>query len=1215
MSTIDQCPSTKGKIEIDDTRPEMGPDALHESAGGTVTSRRGQRYWRSAEDFADDPSYRAFVNREFPAGASELAFEDGENGEAGAGESRRGFLKLMGASLALAGAATIPGCRRPEHLIVPYTDEPEHVVPGKPLYFATSMPLAGGGAEGLLVETHQGRPTKIEGNPLHPTNRGKSSVWSQASILETYDPDRLKFPTYNNPARGRLDATWDDFKSWWSSEGKQAAAANGGAGLAVICDKKTSPTLDGLRERLLNEYPNATWVWWDPADSRRSSLEGTEIAFGSPRRVLHDFDGAEAVLSLDADFLTEGPNHINESRSFAATRRVEKSGDAMSRLYVCEAHPSGTGSMADHRWRMAPSQTTAFAARVASLVLNGSSAAGVVGSIPASALSEADEARAQAVAADLKRAGRHAVVVAGNTQPAQVHALAAAMNSALGAKVKYLATSATEASHPLLSLAGLTDKMDAGSISTVVTINANPVHDAPGGLGFAEAFAGVAANGGATIALSTMPTETTQASTWELNAATFLESWGDTESYDGTVSAIQPMIAPLYEPAMSENEFVAYLAGVESPDGHTLLSEAWTAALGASGFDKKFRRALHDGFVSGNSDWRDENARLNVRGVSDAVRGLTLGSAPTAESLEVVFETGRIGDGRYWNNGWLQELPQKGTSVVWENPVVLSPATAEELRLLPKGGMAGMYTRAQIPQARLATLTINGVEQEVAVWVCPGVADGVAHVQLGYGRTTGNVGNGVGFNAYPLRTPAAMSTASGATLERSGGSRDLASTQNHWSLEGRTTIVRAIDKKWFDEHADSPRVDEKDLIYKTERRTDALNLAEQMGEMSHTPDNVGAYKNPFNESAVDPKAGARYAQGPQWGMTIDLSSCTGCNLCTVACQSENNIPIVGRTEVAKGREMQWIRVDRYFSGDDLNEPEEMIGQPVACVHCENAPCETVCPVTATVHGPEGTNNMAYNRCIGTRYCANNCPYKVRRFNFFDYAVTKYNGAFLGSEAVFGDEGIDQKKFNKNLIPPRLREKLDEISKMKNNPDVTVRSRGVMEKCTYCIQRVNAARQESKVKGHWTESAPIPDGFFQVACQQACPSDSIVFGDILDESSEVHASRMSERSYMLLGYLNTRPRTSHMLRVRNPNEPLLKMELAWRGMSESEIEEYLKDPLAHHGGGHGDHGHDAGHDENGHGDGEGGDSHGEHSFVDPAKRFMDEGYRASLRVLS
>jgi len=1185
MSTIDQCPSTKGKIEIEDSRPET----VTESAGLPET----RRYWRSAEDFADDPAFRSFVNREFPAGASELAF--GEEGGQTDG-TRRGFLKLMGASLALAGAATIPGCRRPDHKIVPYTDEPEFVIPGKPLYFATSIPLAGGGAEGLLIETHQGRPTKVEGNPLHPVNRGKSSVWSQASILETYDPDRLKFPRYNNPARGRLDATRDDFVHWWNSEQAEAHAADGGATLAVICDKKTSPTLESMSDGFLSKFPNATWVWWDAADSRRSSIDGTEIAFGSPKRVLHDFTGARRVLSLDADFMDDGPNCIPEARAFGSTRRVEKPGDEMSRLYVCEAHPSGTGSLADHRWRMAPSQISAFAARVAKLVLGNDP---VGSAIPDVTLDEKQSANAQAVADDLIAAGSHAVVVAGNSQSPAVHAMTAAVNKALGAKVSYLPMGMTEASNPLVSLAGLVDKMDHGAVSTLVTIGANPVHNAPGGLGFAESFAKI----DATIALSVMPTETSEASTWELNGATYLESWGDTEAVDGTVAATQPMIAPLYAPAMSDIEFIAMLSGDEAPDGHALLTDVWAGTFGAGGFEKKFRRALHDGFVAG--DRPTGSGRVNGAQIARAVRSMEFAHAPSVGSLEVVFETGRVGDGRWSNNGWLQELPQKGTSVVWDNPVVLSPATAKELKLLPKGGLVGMYTKSQIPQARKAMLKVGGIEMEVPVWICPGAADGVAHVQLGYGRTTGTVGNNIGFNAYSLLNPSSGKTAAGCTLTRSSGTQDMASTQNHWSLEGRTSIVRALDKKWFDKHAASPRTDDPDLIYNTPRRSDPLNLAEKMGEMSHTPDNVSAYKNPFNESAVNAEPGSRYSQGPQWGMTIDLASCTGCNLCTVACQSENNIPIVGRTEVAKGREMQWIRVDRYFSGDDLNEPEEMIGQPVACVHCENAPCETVCPVTATVHGPEGTNNMVYNRCIGTRYCANNCPYKVRRFNFFDYAVTKYNGSFLGESEVFGDEGIDQQRFNKNLIPPRLREKLDEISHMKNNPNVTVRSRGIMEKCSYCIQRINSARQTSKVKGLWTEDSPIPDGLFQVACQQACPSDSIVFGDILDTSSQVSATRKSERSYMLLGYLNTRPRTSHMMRVRNPN-PVIG------GLDEH-------DPLDH-GGGHESGPVGTGHgleNEGDHNEGQGAGEtgQGEHSFVDPAKRFLDEGYRASLRVLT
>lgn len=1194
MSTIDQCPSTKGKIETEET----ASDALAASAGRPVA----RRYWKSPEDFADDPAFRPFVEREFPAGASELAF--GESGE-----TRRGFLKLMGASLALAGAATIPGCRRPDHKIVPYgANEPEFVIPGKPLYFATSMPLPGGGAEGLLVETHSGRPTKIEGNPLHPINRGKSSIWSQASILEMYDPDRLKFPRYANPTRGRLDATWDDFRFWWTSDRAPKHKADGGASLAFICDKKSSPTLRAMRDRVLETFPNSMWVWWDAVDADRSRIEGTSIAFGSPRRVLHDFSKARCVLSLGSDFLCEGPNHIAESRAFAATRRVEKPGEEMSRLYVAEPHPSGTGSLADHRWRMAPSQITAFGAEVARALFEGDSAvSNVARAIPETGLSEEQVGLAREVAKDLResasRSAGSSIVVAGPGQPAVVHALVAAMNQSLRAAVEYPRMDEAEADDPMASLASLVERMSGGRIDTLVTVGVNPMHDAPGDVD----FAGAASRVGVRIAWSVLPTETSESATWELNGASYLESWGDTEACDGTISPVQPMIAPLYEPAMSDIEMLAFFAGEEKPDGYQLVRRVWSQRANMTATDrtfiKTFRRALHDGFWAGTTSRDGAGASVQAAAVAGAVSSMAIEPSPTAESLEIVFEAGRVGDGRYANNGWLQELPQKGTSVVWENPVVLSPETAKTLRLLPPGGMSGMYTGGQIPQARLAELSIGGVTKTVPVWVCPGMADGVAHVQVGYGREVcGAVGSGIGFNAFPLRDRVNRSGVRGARLARTGATTALASTQNHWSLEGRTTVVRALDKKWFDAHAGEPRDASKDKIYGTPRVAGALNLAEQMGELSHTPDNVSLYENPLNQSAYDPKPGSAYSKGPQWGMTIDLSSCTGCNLCTVACQSENNIPIVGRNEVAKGREMQWIRVDRYFSGGDLNNPEEMIHQPVACVHCENAPCETVCPVTATVHGVEGTNNMAYNRCIGTRYCANNCPYKVRRFNFFDYGVTKYNGAFFGEKALFGDEGIDQSRFNKNLVPPRLREKLSEISKMRMNPDVTVRSRGVMEKCSYCIQRINAARQEVKVKDIWKNGqitemgkgyeAPIPDGFFQVACQQACPTDSIVFGDILDPGSEVHASRESERSYMLLGYLNTRPRTSHMLRVRNPNPAIGGLD--------------HHDPL--------DHGY--------HGDEQGQGLHGSApiddggpAYADPARRFEDDGYRTSLRVLA
>jgi molybdopterin-containing oxidoreductase family iron-sulfur binding subunit len=499
-----------------------------------------------------------------------------------------------------------------------------------------------------------------------------------------------------------------------------------------------------------------------------------------------------------------------------------------------------------------------------------------------------------------------------------------------------------------------------------------------------------------------------------------------------------------------------------------------------------------------------------------------------------------------------------------------------------------MYTKPKYPLAQMATLTVGGRTMEVPVWILPGMADNTVLFPMGYGRRVcgavgGSEADPVGFDANKVRDSKAGHVVRSVRLAASRGTYMIASTQNHWSMESRTAIVRNVDLPAWQKFGDVPPPTKPDEIYA--QTTKELSFAEKLGEMSHTPPNIGIYANPYNDSQVDPRPGAVYSKGPQWGMTIDLSSCTGCGACTIACQSENNIPVVGKKETAKGREMTWIRVDRYFTGDDINNPESMYHQPVACVHCENAPCETVCPVNATVHGTEGTNDMAYNRCIGTRYCANNCPYKVRRFNFFDYAVTKFNGSYYGKDLM----PMGGPK-NANLIPPRLREKLDEISRMKMNPDVTVRSRGVMEKCSYCIQRVNAARVETKLQ----DLVNIPDGFFQVACQQACPSNSIVFGDILDETSRVAKTRANQRSYMLLGYLNTRPRTSHMIRVTNPNPALRKP---------------IDDPFHHGGHGKDDHS-EGGHDSHDHTD----THEGGHAFFDTRKRRTDEGYALSLRVL-
>ena len=1125
----DQCPSTSGKT--------------------TSSAARGScELWRSPEDLADSPEFREFLEKEFPGGASEIS-----------DSTRREFIKLMGAGLAIAGAATVPGCRRPDHKIMPYSQVvPEDIVPGNPLYYATSMPLPGGGAEGLLVRTESARPIKIEGNPLHPINRGKSSVWSQASILGLYDPDRLKYPEFKNPVRGYIEATWDDFGTW-ADEHFAQYGENGGRGLAFIVDKKTSPSRDAVRDRMLSAMPAAQWVPYEAVDNAEA-FEGSRLAFGTRMRELPKLENAKVVVSFDRDFMGREANALPNARGFASSRRVMKAHDPMSRLYVAETGTSDTGSMADHRMRLSPSRVSAFAVALAQAVAE--RAPGRFDSSMTRALRNAsvpgrDEFFVEktekdgsvvkvdviaAIADDLVDAHNlgSSLILAGPSQPAAVHALVHALNAALGNAgntVAYVPMGDDEGldSHALLM--NLAQQMASGAIETLVCINVNPVYDAPVDLNFAELFAKVAN----TITLSVGNNETAAASVWRLNGADYLESWGDTESADGTIAPIQPMIAPLYGYAKTDIELLAMISGAETTDGFEIVRDVWRARTNTEGpaFEKLWKRALHDGVLAGSTPTASA-AGIDSGAVANAVSGLRLADPPSEISLEAVFVTTHLHDGRFANYPWLQELPDPGTRVVWDNPVLVSPATATALRVEPSGGNEDPYTGKQIPTSRMADVTIDGRTMRLPVWILPGMADNCVIVPVGYGRTVaGHVGNDVGFNTYGLRGSSALRTAAGVTVARSREKYEIVSTQNHWSMEDRTSIVRQLDHKYWEEMGDLPPEKIADEIYAALPGKN-LNLAERLGELAHMPEPYSIYDNPQNMSAgdVDPSAEVHsdvlgkdlppeFARGSQWGMTIDLTTCSGCGACTTACQAENNIPVVGKREVAKGREMGWIRVDRYFTGD-LNNPDQILHQPIACVHCENAPCETVCPVNATTHGRSGTNDMVYNRCIGTRYCANNCPYKVRRFNFFDYSQTKFNGTFVGEDEL----GIRPR--NVNFVPPRLRQKLDEIQKMRMNPDVTVRGRGVMEKCTYCIQRINRAEDELRVQDTFKDLPRIPDGLFQTACQQSCPTDSIVFGDILDKASRISETRNNNRSYMLLGFLNTRPRTTHMVRVSNPN---------------------------------------------------------------------------------
>ncbi len=1276
MSTLDQCPSSKkegkpGKAGLTRTAREL--PRLNGMAGAPAV-------WRSLDEAADTAEFRDYLEREFPAGASELNNET----------TRRTFLQIMGASVALAGAATIPGCRRPDHKIMPYSAKvPEEIIPGKPLFYATSMPLPGGGAEGLLVETHEGRPTKVEGNPLHSMNRGKSTVWSQASVLNMYDPDRLKYPMFLDHSKGietaRI-AKWDDFRPWAKDHFGKFDASKG-AGLAFLVEKKSSPSRDAMRDRIKQRFPQAMWVPYEASDSD-GMAQGSAIAFGRPMRELFTFHAggkiaAKVILSLDRDFLDKNdPGNLVNAREFAATRRVLKAADPMSRLYVVETTFTNTGSCADHRLRLAPSRIPAFAVALAKALapkLTGTEFAAVARAIDAVQVPAGSDIPAEfvnAVADDLisdsdghgggtTRKGE-TLIMAGPSQPAAVHALCHALNRALGnvgQTVRYVPMSADEAASSAAGISQLAGAIDKGEVKTVVCINVNPVFNAPADLDFAAKF-----KKATTVCLSVEATETADAANWSLNGAHYLEAWGDTEAWDGTVAPMQPMIAPLYEPALSDIELLALIAdpnaGILPPaaaagapetatpkqarvdDGYQIVRATWRTKLGGdvndAAFEKLWRRALHDGVVTHAAFAKPVSAvGVDYAKVSAELGKLQFGPAPTESALDVLFTLAHVHDGRFANNGWLQELPQVGTRIVWDNPALLSPKTAEKLGLLPESYSAPdpdtMYTQ-KYPAGKVASVTLGGRSMDIAVWILPGMADNTIILPMGYGRRAnccGRVGDDVGFNTYAVRDAASRRTATGAKLAKSAAADYMiSSTQNHWTMglpnSPRTSIVRQVDFVAWQKHGDDAPLKESDRLYATQK--DPLNFAERIdgGELSHGPPNISIYPNPYTDSgdrqrpgdrlsnapgSVDgsefgkrakAEAGSVYDTGPQWGMSIDMTTCTGCGACTTACQAENNIAVVGKKEVAKGREMSWIRVDRYFTGDDINNPGDMLHQPVACVHCENAPCETVCPVNATVHGPEGLNYMTYNRCIGTRYCANNCPYKVRRFNFFDYGVTKFNGDYYFKDVIeglpalpsHGNGPTTHNKHNPNLIPPRLRQKLDQITRMQKNPDVTVRSRGVMEKCSYCIQRINEARIEMKLH----DLPAIPDGFVQSACQQACPSGAITFGDLLDKTSNNGAGSMarqmreSQRSYLLLGYLNTRPRTTHMIRVANPNPAL----------ASAERKKMWDSPFHHEGGGH-----------------EGGPEHkpeGAHAMSrstflrDSAKRLTDRGYALSLRVL-
>ncbi|MFI5057749.1 MAG: TAT-variant-translocated molybdopterin oxidoreductase [Candidatus Acidiferrales bacterium] len=1010
-----------------------------------LQSSAGKQYWRTLEELSGDPQFEELLHREFPRQASE--WDESVD--------RRDFLKLMAASLALAG---ISGCgRAPEEHIVPYVKQPEGMVLGKPQFYATAMPF-GADAIGLLVESHEGRPTKIEGNPDHPSSLGATDAFAQGSILNLYDPDRAQTATYLGEIRA-----WSGFLDAAQSL-VAAIKSTSGAGFRILTGTVTSPALAAQIQALLTLYPQARWHQWEPAGSD-GTREGAKLAFGRYVNTVYRPERAEVILSLDSDFLASGPGHIRYMKEFYRRRKLDqfvledRVGAEMNRLYVVEPTPSVTGATADHRLPLRASDVAIFARALAGKL-------GLGGSAP---LLPAAGKWLDAVAIDLQKHPRASLVVAGEQQPAEVHALAHAINAALGnvgTTLYYTEPVEANPANHLESLRELCADMYAGKVDTLLILGVNPVYTAPHDWDFTAKLKKVSTS----IHVSPHFEETSEYCHWHVAESHYLESWGDARAFDGTLSVIQPLIAPLYR-THSAFEVLAAFSDKPGASVYDAVREHLKAATASADFEKFWRKTLNDGVVA-NTAFAPVTVALKFSPAS-------LAPAKTASSdeLEFIFRPDPcVHDGRFANNGWLQELPKPVTKLTWDNAALVSPKTAEKLALThsvaSRGGEHGQII------SNVIDISLSGSKVTAAAWIVPGQAENVVVLPLGYGRKkAGYTGSNKGFDAYAVRTSTALwsSTAAQDAIKKTGDEYPLACTQYHFNMEGRQILSTAT----LEEYHRNPAFPHE-------------GVAEPPKELSL-----------YNGEKEFPSAPHK------WAMAIDLNKCNGCNACVVACQSENNIPVVGKDQVMRGREMHWIRIDRYYKAESpTNDPSsynesldnpETFFQPVPCQQCENAPCEQVCPVGATVHSAEGLNEMVYNRCIGTRYCSNNCPYKVRRFNFLRF---------------------------QDWETPSL--------KLMRNPEVTVRSRGVMEKCTYCIQRINTERIEAE-----KQNRPIRDGEIVTACEAACPAEAIVFGDANDPESRVSKLKAQLRNYSILGELNTRPRTTYLGAVRNPNPELEK----------------------------------------------------------------------------
>jgi molybdopterin-containing oxidoreductase family iron-sulfur binding subunit len=1023
---------------------------------------KGPSMWRSLEDKNTDPEQlKKLAEEEQPGGfVTDLLSPK-------ALVSRRSF--VQGSSIA-ALAAGLQGCvRRPENEIFPYSKAPEHTVPGVASHYAT-VTARGRDALGVVVTSHDGRPTKVEGNEAHPASLGGTDVRAQAYVWDLYDPDRSQ-----QPARRRgealVNATYDEADKFLKDL-IEKHEADKGAGLRFLAPISNSPSFRRMQEKVLDKFPKARFHTYSPIDDD-NAREGARIAFGEPVAPLLDYTRASVVVSLGADFLGSEPGAVAAARRFAVTRRATSPETTLSRLYVVESNYSITGGMADHRLRMPQRDIERFVrALAAELAIMG--VAGTPGNQPSYPdMDGIDRQWLTALAEDLVKNFSRSIIVAGSGQPPRVHALVHAINAALGnvgVGVMYTAPVDVDAEACRESIRQLAK--DGTKMATLIMLGGNPVYDAPADLKFADLLA---REGLTSVHISTHRDETSGHCPWHIPLAHELEAWGDQTSFEGVLSLQQPLIAPLYG-ARSAIELLAMLAGEKTTRGRDIVRETVESTvdsvarrIGLPAFARTkvshwrgslqkglaFQGFMHPLFRKGflGTAARQVNLDAIARSLEEIPKRADLSTG----NIEVCFEPDfALYDGGHANNLWALELPRPMTKLVWDNAALMSPSTRDALGL---------------KDAQMIRLSKGGNSVEIPVWTVPGHADFCITLTLGWGRTSaGRYGNGKGFDVYPLRTSDAMDFTDGVSVEPLRETYNLVQTQTHDRMEGRPIAIDAT----LDEYKKEPD-------FASFRAVDPVSTPPLWKQQDYT-------------------------EGHKWGMTIDLSTCTGCNACVVACQAENNIPVVGKFEVERGREMHWLRIDRYFVGDDENDPQVAV-QPVTCQHCEEAPCENVCPVNATTHTPEGLNDMVYNRCVGTRYCASNCPYKVRRFNYLDY-----HGHLDDKFAWYGD--------------------FPESRKLQFNPNVTVRMRGVMEKCTYCVQRIQEGKIAAKRDGR-----ELKDGDIRTACQAACPAQAIIFGDLNDPTSAVSHFAKLDRGYKLLSEIGTRPRTTFLARIRNPNPKL------------------------------------------------------------------------------